>query len=477
MAMANAMAIALALAALPTGTRNQLDSLPAMLMHFSGIAGQGMNPLAQIMRVWGHDVQGSDRGFDRGENPELRQRLEAMGIRLLPQDGTAIDENVQRFIYSAAVESNTPEASAARALGIVCTPRPALLAEVVDASQPGVAISGTSGKSTVVGMLAWILRQLKVPATVLGGAALAGEGTAGLFAAGPRQGPVVAEACESDGTLVGYHPTIGVIHNITRDHGEVHEVREQFKVFARQSRMLLVNAGCPEALAVTDGLPRTLYGIEGRADLPLEVITPGPHQARGVLNCDGQAIEVSLLLPGAHNLDNACAALAAARAMGLSVAAAAQALASFPGVSRRFELIGLTEGGIRVVDDYAHNGAKIAAAVAAAQAGCERLICLFQPHGFGPARLLRPELAELLPKILRRQDRWMYLPIYYAGGSVVQDISSEAMASDTSTTAVVDRRESLAWVSELAAPGDTVLIMGARDPGLNTFARGLFAAI
>ncbi len=451
--------------------------MTAMLMHFSGVAGQGMNPLAQLMRSWGHAVQGSDRSFDQGQNGEIRKRLELAGITILPQDGQAVHPGVGRFVYSAAVEQDTPESGAARSLGIAALPRPGLLAEVVDGGGPGVAISGTSGKSTVVGMLAWILRELSVSGTVLGGAALAGEGTAGCFAAGPRGGPVVAEACESDGTLIGYHPAIGLIHNITRDHGEVHEVRAQFATFAAQSRRLLVNAACPEALAVTAGMTRTLYGAGGPADMPLEVLTTGPHSSRAVVLANGRELDIDLQHPGAHNLDNACAALAAAQAMGLDLGAAAAALATFPGVSRRFEVVARTDEGLRVIDDFAHNGAKIAAAVAAAQAGGGRVLCLFQPHGFGPARQLRPELRALLPKILRAQDCWLYLPIYYAGGSVTQDISSEDLAKDVGVDAVARRTDALVWLAERAAPGDTVLIMGARDPSLGSFARALAEAL
>jgi UDP-N-acetylmuramate--alanine ligase len=287
----------------------------------------------------------------------------------------------------------------------------------------------------------------------------------------------VAEACESDGTLVGYHPSVGVVHNISRDHGEVHEVRGQFATFARQSRVLLVNAGCAEALAATAGVARTLYGSGGSADLPLEVIAAGPHRARGILVADGREIDLDLPQPGAHTLENACAAVAAARACGLDPIAAAAALADFPGVSRRFEIVARTDEGLRVVDDYAHNGAKIAAAVAAAQAGAERVLCLFQPHGFGPARQLRPELRELLPTLLRRQDRWLYLPIYYAGGSVTKDISAGDLARDAGVDAVEERTQALAWVAERAVPGDTVLVMGARDPGLGGFARALAEAL
>src|SRR5215470_16764972 len=157
--------------------------------HFSGLAGAGMNPLAQLMAARGHRVQGSARSFGRA-----------------------------------------------------MVPRPALLAEVVDAGRPGVAIAGTSGKSTVTGMVAWLTREVGLAATALGGAALAGEGVSGCFLTGPADGPVVAEACESDGTLVGYHPSVGLIHNISRDHGEVDALRPQFEAFAHQAGRLLVSA-------------------------------------------------------------------------------------------------------------------------------------------------------------------------------------------------------------------------------------------
>src|SRR5258705_10293617 len=147
--------------------------------HFSGIAGQGMNPLARLMRAWGHEVQGSDRAFDQGKQRDLATTLTALGIRLVPQDGHGIVAGLDRFVYSTAVEAETPEVRAARAFAIERVPRPALLAEVVAAGRPGVAIAGTSGKSTITGMVGWLTRETGLAATVLGGAALAGDGTSG----------------------------------------------------------------------------------------------------------------------------------------------------------------------------------------------------------------------------------------------------------------------------------------------------------
>ena len=448
--------------------------------HFSGIAGAGMNPLAQLMCAWGHQVQGSDRSIDQGKHAELVQRLRSQGIAIEPQDGQAVVKGLHRFIYSTAVEQDTPEVRAAKNYGIALIPRPALLAEVVNAGAPGIAISGTSGKSTVTGMVAWVLRCAGYPATVLGGAPLAGEGSAGGFSAGPRDAAVVAEACESDGTLIGYRPGIGIIHNISRDHTEVDVLHQQFDVFAAQSRVLLVNAGCAEALKAAHGHAQCYrYGQGITAAYPLDIIAVGPVRAQGVVGIPGGAdIALDLPQPGAHNLENACAATVIAHRLGIDGVMIADALRRFPGVARRFEVVGMSDAGIRVVDDYAHNGEKIRAAMLAAQAGCERLVAIFQPHGFGPARFLRDELKALLPTIMRPLDRFCYSEIYYSGGTVAKDISSRDLANDLPDRLrcgyAANHQELLAWTAENAIPNDTVLLMGARDPELPRLARAIY---
>ena len=452
-----------------------------MRYHFSGIAGVGMNPLAQLMRARGHAVQGSDRSFDQGKNADVAARLGALGIIVKPQDGSAITAAVDRFIYSTAVESDTPEVRAARALGLERVPRPTLLAEVVDAGRPGVAIAGTSGKSTITGMVGWITREAGVPATILGGAALAGEGGSGCFLAGPTDGPVAAEACESDGTLIGYHAAIGLIHNISRDHGEVEALRPQFETFAKRSGRLLVNAASPEASELGRAVGARTYGEAPGADARLEVESAGPHRARGRLRLATGALRLEVPQPGRHNLENAAAAALIALELGIAPSTVSGLLARFPGVARRFEVIGVTPDGIRVVDDYAHNGEKLRAAITTAQSGSERVLAVFQPHGFGPARFLRPELREMMPSLLRPQDRLCYAEIFYAGGTVAKDVSSRMLADDLPAAlacayapghaAVVD------WVRREARPGDTVLLMGARDPELPALARTVFAAL
>src|SRR5256712_2660856 len=433
------------------------------------------------MRARGHAVKGSDRELDAARAAEVAARLRDLGVELVRQDGRAITGGIDRFVYSSAVEPDTPEMRAARALGIECVPRPALLAEVVNAGEPGVAVAGTSGKSTIVGMVAWLLRESGVPATVLGGAALAETGAGGCFMAGPADGPVVVEACESDGTLVGYRPTIGLVHNISRDHAELDALRPQFSAFAESCGRLLVNAASPEAAALGRRFKASTYGVSPGADTRLRVTSGGPRRATGSLRLEGRVVVLDVPQPGLHNLENAAAATLLALELGVDASALEAPLARFPGVARRFEVVGTTTSGIRVVDDYAHNGEKIRAAVTTAQAGAPRVVAVFQPHGFGPARFLRPELKELLPRLLRPQDRFCYAEIFYTGGTVAKDVSSGALAGDLPAEMrcgyARDHDAVRQWALSEAQAGDTVLIMCARDPDLPRLARKVFESL
>jgi UDP-N-acetylmuramate--alanine ligase len=449
--------------------------------HFSGIAGAGVNPLARLMRARGHQVQGSDRSFDQGKNRDVADELCALGIEVRPHDGSAITRDLDRVVFSVAVEADTPEMRRARELALERVARPALLAEIINGGHPSVAVAGTSGKSTITGMVAWLLRESSLRATVLGGAARADERGVGCLMAGPDGGPVIAEACESDGTLVGYRPTVGLVHNISRDHAEVEALRAQFDAFAKNCRKLLVNAACPEASALARTMGGVTYGLVPGADFPLEVITPGPDRARGALRAGAGILSLDIPQPGVHNLENAAAAALVALELGVPAATIGPTLARFPGVARRFQVIGATARGIRVVDDYAHNGEKIRAALITAQAGADRVIAIFQPHGFGPARFLRAELRALVPRLLRSQDRFCYAEIFYGGGTVARDISGKMLADDLPPELgcgyAEDHDAVVRWVAREARKGDTVLLMGARDPDLSSLARTIFRAL
>jgi UDP-N-acetylmuramate--alanine ligase len=200
-----------------------------------------------------------------------------------------------------------------------------------------------------------------------------------------------------------------------------------------------------------------------------------------VLRLEDRVLVLDVPQPGLHNLENAAAAALVALELGVDASAVEVLLARFPGVARRFEVVGTTVNGIRVVDDYAHNGEKIRAAVSTAQAGAARVLAVFQPHGFGPARFLRAELKELLPKLLRPQDRFCYAEIFYAGGTVAKDVSSRVLTADLPAEMrcghAPDHDAVRQWVLSEAQAGDTVLIMGARDPDLPRLARQVFESL
>jgi UDP-N-acetylmuramate-alanine ligase len=453
------------------------DGMTRLRYHFSGVGGAGMSPLARLMRARGHHVQGSDRAFDAGRNGEAATALRAAGVEVVPHDGSAMTTAVDRFVFSTAVEAETPEMRAARALGLTMLARPALLAELVNTGRPGVAVSGTSGKSTSTGMLAWLARESGAPTAVIGGAALVGEGGGGCLVTGAPEGAVVAEADESDGTLVGYRPAIGLIHNISRDHTELEALRKQFATFAAQCERLFVNARCAEAAALGRAVGATSYGVAASADVPVTLGSMDPRRAAGVLRWRGRDVGLEVPQPGVHNLENAAAAALIALELGVAIGDVERLLPRFPGVARRFETIGVTSSGIRVIDDFAHNAEKIRAALTTAQSGAARVVAVFQPHGFGPARFLRGELRELLPTLLRPADRWCYAAIFYAGGSVTRDIGSRELAADIGAAYAEDHAAVVRWVAREAKPGDTILMMGARDPELPRLARSVLAAL
>jgi UDP-N-acetylmuramate--alanine ligase len=257
-------------------------------------------------------------------------------------------------------------------------------------------------------------------------------------------------------------------------------LREQFATFAKQCDTLWVNAASVEARAIGAEVEARTFGVTDDADAWLVVDTAGPDRARGALTIDRARITLDIPQPGRHNLENAAAAAAVAHTLGVAPADIARALSTFPGVARRFDVAGTTASGIRVVDDYAHNADKIRATVTTAQSA-GRVVAVFQPHGFGPARFLRPELRELLPRVLRPEDRWCYVEIFYAGGTVAKDLSSRDLAADLPASLRAGYAENHAavveWVKREARPGDTVLIMGARDPDLPALARAVYSAL
>ena len=358
--------------------------------------------------------------------------------------------------------------------------RSELLAHV-EAKYRTAAVTGTSGKSTTVAMIFEILRSAgRDPSIITGGelVALQQEGRWGNAWAGASD-LLVIEADESDGSVVRYHPAVGVILNLQKDHKEMEAVAAMFRVFRAQVREAAVVGEAENLREFAAGA--TVFGFGGRAGLRAEGLSLGAESCAFRIGGKDFVLPVS----GAHNVENALGAITACSALGVPLEAMATALAGFQGVARRFQVLG-TRRGVTVVDDFGHNPAKVAASIRAAHLRVEaaggRVLAVFQPHGFGPLKFLRADFVAAFAAELAPRDRLWFLEVFYAGGSASRDITSAEVIADLAARGVAAElapsREGL--VERLAAEagaGDLILVMGARDPSLTDLAKAILAAL
>jgi UDP-N-acetylmuramate--alanine ligase len=369
---------------------------------FCGIGGSGMTPLALIIRARGGRVEGSDRALDQGRNSARFDFLRARGMLLHPQDGSGIRRAGQILITSTAVEETVPDVQAARRIGATIVTRANLLAQLFNHAALGVGVAGTSGKSTTVGMIGWILHCAGRSPTIMNGADMKnfiGEGSPFASARIGGGDVFVSEVDESDGSIALFEPRIAVVNNISLDHKPLDELRTLFSGFITNAQTVVLNLDNGEtATLAADAKPgrAITYSLrDTRADLiafaPMQSPTGVGFQVKA--RETGEAVAVVLKVPGLHNVANALAALSVARACGVTLAEATGHLGGFSGIRRRLEVVG-TANGITVIDDFAHNPDKISATLETMHAFPGRLLLMFQPHGYGPIRLLCERLAR-----------------------------------------------------------------------------------
>ena len=455
---------------------------------FCGIGGSGMLPLAMIVQARGAVIEGSDRALDQGRTPEKFNWLRAHGVILHPQDGSGVTRADQTVIATGAIEETVPDIGAAKRAGATIKTRPELLSELFNAAPTSVGVAGTSGKSTITGMIAWILHQTGREPTVMNGAVMKNFADADHpFASALIGGPdvFVSEVDESDGSIARYDPTVAVVSNISLDHKSMEELRDLFGGFTARATTAVLNLDNPETAALAQTLPAgkaITFGLgEEKADLSAHDLQPLPTGMRFRLIEGWSEHDVVLTVPGAHNVANALAALGATRALGVPTAEAVKALETFTGIRRRMEVVG-TAGDITVIDDFAHNPDKIAATLKTLHAFDGRLLILFQPHGFGPLKLMKSEFIDGFAGLMREDDvLLMPEPVYYGGttdrsvGS--EDIASGVRAAGRQAEALATRADCGDRIVEIAKPGDRIIVMGARDDTLSTFAAELLGRL
>jgi UDP-N-acetylmuramate--alanine ligase len=447
---------------------------------FCGIGGSGMLPLANIVRDAGASVAGSDRALDQGRLGTKFSWLQSLGIDLFPQDGSGLVGGDQILIASAAIEDSVPDIAKAKALGCTRMTRAELLAEMFNAAPRSVAVGGTSGKSTVTGMIGWILTDAGRDPTIMNGAVMKNfvADDAPFASARVGQGGVfVSEVDESDGSIALFTPEVAVLNNVSLDHKSLQELRQLFGDFARKAKACVWNADDAETAALVEPLALAgaiSFGFAAQADFRATDIVDLPLGSRFTLHAMGEVYPVTLIVPGRHNIANALAAIAASVALGVSVAQAVRSVESFSGLARRFDIVG-TANDITVIDDFGHNPDKIAATLATLRAFPGRIIAFFQPHGYGPIRVMGAELADVFADNMGADDHLLLCDPVYFGGTVDKSIGSQSITDAVAKAGrnaeyIPSREECGNRIVALARPGDRIVIMGARDDTLSAFA-------
>jgi UDP-N-acetylmuramate--alanine ligase len=442
-----------------------------------------------IIQARGGRVEGSDRALDQGRNAERFDFLRARGVLLHPQDGSGIRRHSQILVTSAAVEESVPDVQAARRIGAVVTTRAKLLAQLFNRSALGVGIAGTSGKSTTVGMIGWILDRAGRSPTIMNGADMKNYIGPGSPFASARVGDgdiFVSEVDESDGSIAHFEPHVAVVNNISLDHKSLDELRTLFRGFIARAQIAVLNLDNAETAALAAELKSGQVVTYSLRAAPADLLASAPVQsptgiAFKVKARESGEADVTLKVPGLHNVANALASLSVAKACGVSLSEAVTHLSEFSGIRRRLEIVG-TANEITIIDDFAHNPDKISATLKTLHAFPGRLLLMFQPHGYGPIRLMKDALVDCFVSGLRDEDVLIMPEPVYFGGTVDRSVGSREVIREIERRgrkafAFPDRSACGDALVRLARRSDRIVVMGARDESLSQFARELIRRI
>jgi UDP-N-acetylmuramate--alanine ligase len=436
--------------------------------HFVGIGGAGMSGIAEVLAQYELEVSGCDLAAS-----ETTARLERLGVRVARGHSPEHLEGVDLVVVSSAIEADNPEVRAARERGIPVVRRAEMLAELMRLKY-GIAVAGTHGKTTTTSLVGAILVEAGLDPTVIVGGRLRVSGT------GARLGQsdyMVVEADEFDRSFLTLAPILAVVTSIDRDHldtyADLGEIRDAFHAFASRVPFFGQVIACADDPNVSELVPRLAerrvltYGLDGDWDLVGTALATDPagsrfavrHRSRGELG------QVSIPLPGLHNVRNALAAIAVGLALGVAFSTVERALAGFGGVHRRFERLG-TWHGAEVVDDYAHHPTEVAATLAAARQVYPRraIHAVFQPHLYSRTR----DLAGEFGRALLAADRVVVTDVYASREEPIPGVSGELVAAATRAAGhgrvdyCAEWRDATALLADLGE-GDVLLTLGAGD--------------
>ncbi len=447
-------------------------------IHFIGIGGAGMSGIAEVLLNQGYQISGSDLS----ESATTR-RLVGMGARVYVGHSAAQIAGADAIVTSTAVKEDNPEVVAARAKLVPVVPRAVMLAELMRMKK-GVAIAGTHGKTTTTSLVASVLAAANLDPTFVIGGRLESAGAHAKLGSGDY---IVVEADESDASFLNLLPVLSVVTNIDADHMDTYghdfsRLKSAFVDFLHKMPFYGAAVVCVDDAAVRDILPQiarpiTSYGLSEAAQVrAVNVQAVGGQMRFTVQRRNGAALpdmDITLNLPGEHNVLNALAAIGVAVELGVPDAAVQQALADFKGVGRRFQRYGdvpCAAGGVcTLVDDYGHHPVEMAATLAAARGAFpgRRLVLAFQPHRYSRTR----DCFEDFVKVIAMADAVLLAEVYAAGEAPIVAADGRSLARALRVAGKVEPVfvEHIADMPQAivdnARNGDVVLCMGAGSIG------------
>jgi len=442
----------------------RVDLSTPLRVHVVGVGGPGMNPIAAVLAAQGHTVSGSDIEDSGG-----LERLRSLGVDVTIGHDASVVVGADVVVRSTAIPGDNVEVVAAEAAGIRVSQRAGVLCGISSLRRT-VAVAGTHGKTTTSSMLALAMVSAGLSPSFIVGGHLNEIGSGSAW--NPDGEWFVVEADESDGTFFHLDPEIAVVTNIERDHLDYHgsfeNLLDAFRTFmSGASGPVLVCADDTWAMRLGREIDAVTYGLDAAADYRVVDVAHSRRSTSFVIDYNGLRTDtIELPLPGIHNVLNAVAAFGAAHLAGSDSSAACRALASFAGVARRFEFRGDVEG-VTFVDDYAHLGTEVSAAIAAARAGgWDRVVAVFQPHRYSRTEVVWRDFSDSFEEA----DLTVLTDIYPAGEQARPGITGMLLvgavldAHPWSRVSYLPTRDELRqYLIEVLRPGDLCLTMGAGD--------------
>ncbi len=446
----------------------KIDFNQPIPIHFIGIGGISMSGLAEILFAEGFSVSGSD-----AHESELTRRLASLGITVMyGQRASNIHDGTKLVVYTAAIREDNPEFVRVKELGIPMMSRAELLGQIMDNYRRSIAVAGTHGKTTTTSMISQILLTAQCDPTITVGGILPALG--GNLRVG-RSDLFVSEACEYTNSFHCFYPKYSIILNVEAEHldffKDIQDVRNSFRHFAENTKsdgVLILSGDIPDYEELVRGLPAKVitFGTgEGCEFTPADVSFDGQACASFTAMRQGEPVlDVTLHVPGMHNVTNALAAIALSLELGLPKEAIRQGLLSFGGADRRFQYKGTVQG-VTVIDDYAHHPTEIRATLAAAAAyPHKRIVLVFQPHTYSRVKAFLDDFAE----VLSLADVVVLADVYAARekniyGVSSQDILSRLRERDVDCHYFPSFSEIEDYLKKICMNGDLLITMGAGD--------------